>query len=290
MTNVTIVAPSSPIEITQQEKETILNWFSAHGFQAQFAPHCFEQNRYLAGTDINRAEDINKAFADNQTDVIIALRGGYGSPRILDKLDYKMIRQHKKPFIGFSDLTALQMALYHQVQLPSYTGFNANFILKPMGSEMEKTLLKALRGEPLTVTGLKHIIPGTAYAPVLGGTLTLLCGLLGTSYMPNLTDTILVVEDVHEEPYRIDRMLNQLRLAGSLSQLAGVIIADCSDCTAKDSADGTVIDVFNDYFGNKKIPVVTHFPYGHTQDHIVFPLGCNARLDANKGTLIFDTI
>ncbi len=290
MTIVTIVAPASPIDMTQQEKETVLNWFALHGFQAQFAPHCFEQIRYLAGTDNQRAEDINHAFADNQTDIIIALRGGYGSPRILDKLDYKMIRQHKKPFIGFSDLTALQMALYHQAQLPSYTGFNANFILKPMGTNMEKTLLQALNHEPLTITGLKNIVPGTAYAPVLGGTLTLLCGLLGTSYMPNLTDTILVVEDVHEEPYRIDRMLNQLRLAGSLSQLAGVIIADCSDCTAKDSADGTVIDVFNDYFGNKKIPVVTHFPYGHTPNHVVFPLGGKARLDANKGTLIFDSL
>ncbi len=290
MKHITIVAPASPLDATLADKEKIITWFQTNGFEARFAPHCFEQDRFLAGNDKNRAQDLNEAFADDETDIIVALRGGYGSPRILDKLDYKMIRKHKKPFFGFSDLTALQMALYHQCELISYTGFNANFILKPIKSQMKTTLLQALRQDPLSVTDLEEIVPGTAYAPVLGGTLTMLVGLLGTSYMPDLTNTILVVEDVHEEPYRIDRMLNQLRLAGSLSQLAGIVLADCADCIAKDKADGTVQEVFYDYFGNKKIPVVTHFPYGHTPDHIIFPLGQKAHLDANKGTLIFDDI
>lgn len=288
MKRVTLVAPASPLQATESEKAKILDWFTAHGFEARFAPHCFDEDRYLAGSDADRAADVNEAFADAQTDIIVALRGGYGCPRILDRLDYKMIRKNKKPFFGFSDLTALQSALYRQCELVSYTGFNANFILKPMGPLMEKTLLQALQQKPLTVSDLAEIVPGTAYAPVLGGTLTLLCGLLGTSYMPDLTNTILVVEDVHEEPYRIDRMLNQLRLAGALSQLAGIVLADCADCVAKDPNDGTVREVLQDYFGNKKIPVVTHFPYGHTPDHFVFPLGQKAHLDANKGTLIFD--
>ncbi len=288
MKQITLVAPASPINLSESEKENIINWFNANGFQARFAPHCFEQDRFLAGSDKDRAEDLNNAFADEETDIIIALRGGYGSPRVLDKLDYKMIRKNKKPFFGFSDLTALQMALYHRCELITYTGFNANFILNPIQNRMEKTLLQALNQQPLSLSGLKELIPGTAYARVLGGTLTMLTGLLGTSYMPDLTDCILVIEDVHEEPYRIDRMLNQLRLAGALSQLSGVILADCADCVAKDKADGTVHEVLHDYFGNKKIPVVTHFPYGHTPDHIVFPLGQKARLDANKGTLVFD--
>lgn len=290
MKRIMIVAPASPLDATSIEKEKILSWFQDNGFEAHFAPHCFEQDRFLAGSDDNRVQDLNNAFSDDNIDIIIALRGGYGSPRLLDKLDYKMIRKHKKPFFGFSDLTALQMALYHQCELISYTGFNANFILKPMKSLMKTTLLQALKQESLTVSGLVEIVPGTAYAPVLGGTLTLLTGLLGTPYMPSLINKILVIEDVHEEPYRIDRMLNQLRLSGALSQLAGVVLADCADCVAKDKADGTVKQVFQDYFGNKKIPVVTHFPYGHTPDHLVFPLGQNAHLDANEGTLIFDAV
>ncbi len=289
MKRVTIVAPASPIEMNETDKEQIINWFQTHGFMARFAPHCFEQDRFLAGIDSHRVQDVNEAFADEETDIIVALRGGYGSPRILDKVDYKMIRKHKKPFFGFSDLTALQLALYHQCELSSYSGFNANFLLKPMGPQMETTLLQALKNEPIIVSGLEGIIPGVAYAPVVGGTLTLLTGLLGTSYMPDLRNTILVVEEVHEEPYRIDRLLNQLRLAGTLSQLSGVVLSSCADCVAKDKADGTVQEVFTDYFGNKKIPVVTGFPYGHIPDHIVFPIGKKAHLDANKGTLIFDS-
>ncbi len=288
MKRITIVAPASPIEMSEADKTHIINWFQSHGFLARFAPHCFEQERFLAGSDIHRAQDVNEAFADDETDIVVALRGGYGSPRILDKIDYKMIRKHKKPFFGFSDLTALQLALYRQCELSSYTGFNANFLLKPLGSQMETTLLQALNNEPLTVTGLDGVVAGTAYAPVVGGTLTLLSGLLGTSYMPDLRDTILVVEEVHEEPYRIDRLLNQLRLAGALSQLSGVVLSSCADCLAKDKADGTVQEVFADYFGNKKIPVVTAFPYGHIPDHIIFPLGRKGRLDANRGTLVFD--
>ncbi len=288
MKNITIVAPASPIEMDLAEKEQLITWFAENGFIARFAPHCFDTDRFLAGADDDRAQDVNDAFADPQTDIVVALRGGYGSPRILDKLNYKIIRKNKKPFFGFSDLTALQLALYSQCQMSSYTGFNANFLLKPMGKQMETTLLKALNNEPLTVTGLEEIVAGTAYAPVIGGTLTLLAGLLGTSYMPDLRDTILVVEEVHEEPYRIDRLLNQLRLSGALSQLSGVVLSSCADCVAKDKADGTVQEVFADYFGSKKIPVVTNFPYGHIPDHIVFPLGRKARLDANNGTLTFD--
>ncbi len=288
MKHVTIVAPASPIKMSEAEKEQIINWFYAHGYIARFAPHCFDQNRFLAGEDIDRAEDVNEAFADEETDIIVALRGGYGSPRILDKIDYKMIRKHKKPFFGFSDITALQLALYHQCEMISYTGFNANFLLKPLGNQMETTLLRALNHETMIVSGLEEIVPGTAYAPVVGGTLTLLAGLLGTPYMPDLRDTILVVEEVHEEPYRIDRLLNQLRLSGALSQLSGVVLSSCADCLAKDKDDGAVQDVFYDYFGSKKIPVVTGFPYGHIPDHIVFPIGRKARLDANEGTLTFD--
>lgn len=287
MTQITIVAPASPCPVS--EKEAIASYFESEGYTVQFAPHAFDSTRFLAGSDAERAQDVNDAFADDKTDIIIALRGGYGSPRILDKLDYKTIARTRKPFFGFSDLTALQLALWHKCQLISYTGFNANFVSRlKKGVRLKETLTMALNRQPLTVKGLSALVPGTAHAPVVGGTLTMLCSLVGTPYMPNLNGVILVLEDVHEEPYRLDRMLNQLRLAGALSQLEGVVLAGCEDCIAKDEADGTATQVMQEYFGHKKIPVVTRFPYGHTPDHVVFPIGQTARLDANAGTLVFD--
>lgn len=286
MSRIMIVGPASPTP--ENDKDKIIAYFEDLGHTVQFAPHCFDCDRFLAGSDIHRAEDINNAFSDDNVDIIMALRGGYGSPRLLDKLDYKTISKNKKPFFGFSDITAMQLALWHQAQLVSFSGFNANFAARPIGPLMQDTLQKALNKKPISIKGLKCVVPGTAYAPVVGGTLTMLCGLLGTPYMPSLKETILVIEDVHEEPYRIDRMLNQLRLAGALSQLQGIVLAGCEDCIAKDKADGDVMTVFMDYFEHKKIPVVTQFPYGHTPDHIVFPIGQPARLDANQGTLVFD--
>lgn len=291
MKQITIVAPSSPLQgdIEAAQKD-ITGFFEAEGYSIKFAPHCFDTERFLAGTDTNRANDINEAFADPHTDIIMALRGGYGSPRLLDKLDYKLISQFHKPFFGFSDLTAVQLALWHKCQLISYTGFNASFALTPQKGRLKESLFAALEEKPLSVKNLKALVPGTAYAPVIGGTLTLLCGLAGTSYMPNLNGVILVLEEVHEEPYRLDRMLNQLRLAGVLSQLEGVVLAGCEDCQPKDPADGTAQQVMQEYFGHKKIPVVVNFPYGHTPDHVVFPIGQTARLDANAGTLTFDSL
>lgn len=287
MKQITIVAPASPC--SESEKQSIIDYFQAEGFSVKFAPHAFDSTRFLAGTDENRAQDINDAFADDKTDIIMALRGGYGSPRILDKLDYKTIARTRKPFFGFSDITAMQLALWHKCQLTSYTGFNANFVSRlKKGGRLKETLHMAFDRKPLTVKNLSALVPGMAHAPVVGGTLTMLCGLVGTPYMPNLNGVILVLEDVHEEPYRLDRMLNQLRLAGALSQLEGVVLAGCEDCLAKNPEDGSATEVMREYFGHKKIPVVINFPYGHTEDHIVFPIGQTAKLDANAGTLVFD--
>lgn len=283
---ITIVAPGSPAPI--EKKQEITDFLSNLGYSVQFSKYAFENERFLAGSDTQRAFDLNQALTDDTTDIVIALRGGYGSPRILDKLDYKNIGRLKKPFFGFSDMTSLQLAFYKQCGLISFTGFNADCATREMGKTLVETLKACLNKEPLTIENLETITPGVARGPVIGGTLTMLVGLMGTPYMPSLQETILVLEDVHESPYRIDRMLNQLRLGGYLKQLQGVILAQCADCIAKDPADGTIMDVFMDYFGERKIPVVGNFPYGHTPDHIVFPLGQTAVLDANAGTLSFD--
>ncbi|MBO7244196.1 MAG: LD-carboxypeptidase [Alphaproteobacteria bacterium] len=283
---VTIVAPASPVSLS--EKKVIESFFKKEGFDVRFMPHTFEQERYLAGTDENRAADLNKALTDSQTDIVIALRGGYGSPRILDMLDYKAIKKANKKLFGFSDITALQLALYKKTGLVSYSGFNADCAIKGVDPLLKETFFKAVNDERLVVDNLKPVVKGVAKGKVLGGTLTMLVSLMGTPYMPSLNGALLVVEEVHESPYRIDRMLNQLRLGGHLNRLAGVILSECADCVAKDKQDGTVEEVFNSFFNQLGIPVVSEFPYGHIPKRIVFPIGKKATLNATEGKLIFE--
>ncbi len=283
----TIVAPASPAP--KEQKKAIEKFFNQEGFQVRFAPHVFDAERYLAGNDEARAGDLNTALTDKETDIVVALRGGYGSPRLLDKLDYKAIKKANKPFFGFSDNTALQLALFKKCKMITYTGFNADCAFRGVGPLLLETFRGAVEKKRITLQNLTPVVLGQAQGVVLGGTLTMLVGLMGTPFMPKLDGALLVVEEVHESPYRIDRMLNQLRLGGYLNKLAGVILSTCADCTAKDKADGDVTTVFNDFFGKLGIPVVTDFPYGHTPDRIVFPIGQTATLDATKGTLIFDS-
>lgn len=282
----TIVAPASPAEKSQ--KKAIESFFKKEGFSVRFMPHVFNQERYLAGNDEERAEDLNKALTDKETDIVVALRGGYGSPRILDMLDYKAIKKAKKKLFGFSDITALQLAIYKKTGLVSYSGFNADCAVKGVGPLLKETFLSAVNDERLIVQDLKPIVKGVAKGKVLGGTLTMLVSLMGTKYMPSLKGALLVVEEVHESPYRIDRMLNQLRLGGHLDGLAGVILAECADCVAKDKADGDVKTVFAGFFNHLGIPVVGNFPYGHIPERIVFPIGKTAVLNADEGTLTFE--
>lgn len=286
MVCVTIVAPASPAE--REKKGKIEKFFNEQGFKIKFGQSSFECERYLAGSDRKRAQDLNIALTDEETDIVIALRGGYGSPRILDLLDYEKIKKSKKILYGFSDITALQLALYKKCKMASFSGFNADCVTKNMGDLLKTTFMASLKKEQLIVENLTPLSKGRCRGIVLGGTLTMLVSLMGTPYMPKLDKCILVIEEVREQPYRIDRMLNQLRLGGYLDKLAGVVIADCKDCVSKDKNDGELETVFNEYFLGKNIPVVTNFPYGHGEDRIVFPIGKKATLDADNGSIIFD--
>lgn len=283
---VTIVAPASPAP--KSSKKAIESFFKKEGFSVRFMPHVFEEERYLAGTDEMRAADLNQALTDKEGEVVISLRGGYGSPRILDMLDYKKIKKSHKKLFGFSDITALQLALYKKTGLVSYSGFNADCAVKGVSPLLKKSFLNAMNEKPLIVENLTTVVGGVAKGVVLGGTLTMLTSLVGTKYMPSLKGAILVVEEVHESPYRVDRMLTQLRLSGHLDQLAGVVLATCADCTPKDAADGDLETVFNSFFNHLGIPVVSGFQYGHVPERLVFPIGKKAILNADKGILEFE--
>lgn len=288
MKTIGIINPSSPSN-TPIDQKLITNWFKEKKLNAVWGENALQTCRFLAGTDEQRLADIHQFFADTHIDMIVALKGGYGSGRLLDKLDYAMITKNKKPFIGFSDTTALQLALWEKSKLPSVSGLSPRRDVTSSGVDglINQTFDAYLSQKPMSIaltpiTPTNKIITGT----LIGGTLSLIDELIGTPYCPHFKDSILFIEDVQEEPYKIDRMLTHLRLAGVFDEVNAIIWGDFYQCLSSDKNDGTLQDVLNDI--HQKIPHVVMYqglPYGHSNSRILLPIGTSATLD--KETLSF---
>lgn len=259
---------SSSSAVSQKPVQIGASAFEKLGFEIVFSPHCFDQNRFLAGTDEQRIADLHAFFADDSIDCILEAGGGYGSSRLLDGLDYDFIKRHKKPLIGLSDSTALQNALVAKAGLICPTGF----LLKKRFADYEipQTLLDFFAGGDLSyeLNGA-----GEASGRLIGGCLSLVTALLGTPYMPDAAGAVLVIEDVGEEPYAIDRMLQHLASAGVFKAVSTVVFGRFVDCLAKDSADGTIQDVLDEWEKRIEKPVFTNLNYGHQAYSAVVPLG-----------------
>ena len=285
MKKIALIAPSSPApELTPDSLAFIQNRFADIGYRIHLESHALDSIRYLAGSDRDRADDIMRAFTDPEIDVVMTVRGGYGSPRLLDRLDYDLIRQNEKPFWTISDGTALQTALLTRAGISGYSGMQALFLLNPKNDTLFQTAGAALQGNLPDIPIQQTQVPGFVTGTAVGGNLTVFEGLLGTPYFPDMTDKILVLEDINEQPYRIDRMLTHLRLSGALDAVAGIVLGDFSACLSKDPADGTVEDVFDDLFHDFSKPVV-HIHYGHRNRKTVFPIGKSVLIDTEQGLI-----
>ena len=268
-------------------------FFENKGIRLIYSEHLWEKNRFLCGTDEQRASDIMSLFCNDDVDALMAFRGGCGSGRVLDLLDYDLIKKHKKTVIGFSDTTALQLALWAKTGIPCLSGFLPKFdVLKAdkVNPLVEKSLDLALAGESLSASvtpmnGACKNIEGT----LLCGTLVLIEQLLGTPYCPDFKDTILVIEDVTEEPYSIDVMLTHLRLAGVFEQVKGVIFGNFNKCISTDKNDGTLEEVLSDFAAHyNNLPCWQGLPYGHVPTHIILPIGSRAEIKDNTLCLSYD--
>jgi len=283
---IALVAPSSPApELTPASLEKLHALFAQRGCQIHVGSHALDEDRYLAGRDEDRAADVMRAFVDDSVDAVMTVRGGYGSPRILDKLDYAFLSQHRKPFFTFSDGTALQTALYTRAGITGYSGAQATFWLQNRHETVCESFWQVVSGKGVWATGLKIVQSGLAQGVAIGGNLVVLTSLIGTPYFPDMAGKILVLEEVNEDPYKVDRMLAQLRLAGVFSQIGGLVLGDFSTCVAKQAKDGTIEEVLNDYTVGLRIPVVSGLKYGHKNGETVIPIGKTVRLNANEGTL-----
>ena len=287
-----IVAPSSWAKDTRLRRG--LKWLEKTGFKVQLFLSPKQKYGYLSGPDGVRAKLFNQAFADPEVDAVVCARGGYGALRMLDKIDFDSIRRNPKIIAGFSDITAIHLALYKKTGLCSFHG--------PMAADFgtaynRQNLLKVLTsktpcGKVPFPNGMrpKFIRPGVAMGPLLGGNLSLIVKLFGTPYQPSFEGAILFLEDVSEYPHRIDGYFAQLRLAGVFEQITGLILADFRDCERPPRAGFTLPlrRIFQDFFGRAPFPVALHFPFGHSKNKFTLPLGVLATLDSKKGSLVLE--
>jgi muramoyltetrapeptide carboxypeptidase len=254
---------------------------------------------YLGGTDEQRAGELNAMIRDPKIRAIVPVRGGYGLTRIIDRIDYEALRRDPKIITGYSDLTALHLAIAKKARVISFHSPLAMYELwkgdKPEFNFEERSFDRAIfadhykPGENGYVVEIPaesrpvKLVGGVARGRLLGGNLSLICATMGTPYAIEPRGAILFLEDVNEAPYRVDRMLSHLRLAGVLDAVAGVVVGSF---TSKEPGDAKELDrVLREYFGTMKVPVIMHFPVGHSPQNATLPEGGLVELDADNGVL-----
>ena len=283
---VALVAPASAV--SEAEIGRARHWVTSMGLVPQFGANAEAQYGYLAGTDAQRAADLNAAFGDETIRAIFAIRGGYGAARILPLLDWQAIRANPKLFIGYSDNTALHLAIAREAGFATLHAPNAASPWNEAAS-WESLWRLAFTGEmPVFDLAADRVLrSGRGEGRLLGGNLTILSTLMGTDRLPELEGAVLFLEDVNEEPYRIDRMLQQLRLAGVLDHAAGVIFGRCRACDIDDPEGGsfTLDDVLDQHLGTLSCPVVTGANIGHIRGQLCLPHGARVAFDAGDGSL-----
>lgn len=289
-----IVAPASPVD--EGEVMKAAKGLVEMGFNIKLGHSCFEKyGGYLAGTPKLRASDIHAMFSDQDIDAIICLRGGYGSPQILDLLDYQLIAANPKLFVGYSDITALHIAFNQKAGLATIHGPMATRIAS-LDAFTKAYLFRALMvDEPLghianpKCEPIHCLVGGRAKGKIVGGNLSLISATLGTPYEIDTRGKILFLEDVGEESYAIDRMLTQLALAGKFNDAVGIVLGTWKDCQSKVRLDSfTVEDLFEHIIAPFRKPTIYHVQFGHGKYNMTLPLGVEASLDATNGTLLIE--
>jgi len=291
-----LVAPASPL-LSFRDIARAAQALSGLGFKVAEGSHIRSRYGFLAGEDIQRAEDLESMFADKNISGIFALRGGYGSARLLELLDWELIAANPKVLLGHSDLTALLGAVYQRTGMVTFWGPLAGYDLGRTSSPFKLKWLKKVVCEkrpglrlPRGPAGRRWWIINRgdpAQGRLVGGNLSLLCSLIGTPFELDTRGALLFLEDVDEEPYRIDRMLGQLAMAGKLSQASGIVVGKCVNCEplGRMRHSFRLQHVLQDRLGGLGIPVVYGAALGHETDKITLPIGVRASLDTDNPSL-----
>lgn len=270
-------------------------WLKGMGLVPKFGPHAGDRHGYLAGTDAARAADLNAAYADPQVKAVFATRGGWGAARILPLLDWDVIRANPKLLIGYSDVTALHLAFAVRAGYATIHGGNATsgWYLQSWESLWrlafggEAAVLGGGEAEAQSGRAGRTITGGRARGRLLGGNFTILSTLMGTPWVPDMNGAVLFLEDVNEAEYRVDRMFQQLRLAGVLDRLSGVIFGQCTRCASTEADYGgfTVDQVVDQYLAPLGVPAFTGANVGHVANQLSLPSGAEVEIDADARTI-----
>ncbi|MBF6030620.1 LD-carboxypeptidase [Pseudomonas sp. P115] len=286
---IALIAPAGPAAL---DVEKAGQWMRARGYDLRIFTGVYERDGYLAGSDEVRLRDLHAAFANPEIDAIFCLRGGYGTPRLLDRLDFDLLRANPKPFVGYSDITALHLAISRYAGFVTFHGpmLNAD-LLGDKQQPTEYSLLSMLRGDLRAGSVLAHpvayplttLAPGIACGRLLGGNLSMIAAVMGTRFEIDAEGIILLIEDVNEPIYRIDRLLTHLHLAGKLVQIAGVLVGDVA------GVDKAALEhLLKQTFEPLCIPVLAGWRSGHCDPNLTLPMGALVRLDAGEQQLVLE--
>ncbi len=279
-------APAGPIR-DQEQFAAGVRLLKEMGFAVKFDRDIFRRDGYLAGDDARRAAEFNAMWADREVKAMLAVRGGYGSLRMVDGVDMELVRRHPKIIAGFSDITVLLCAIRRATGLVTFHGPTVSTLAAGSRESVEAlfaTLAAPRPPEPLRAPRLEILAGGSARGRLLGGNLTNLVHLLGTPHELDWQGAIVFLEDVGEAPYRVDRLLTHLKAAGRLNGLAGLLLGSFTDCGATESIWQRVLEIVGD-----AIPVWANLPVGHGPDNHTLPLGVTVEMDGATGTLRFAT-
>jgi muramoyltetrapeptide carboxypeptidase len=297
-----VAAPASPYDARSEVLRGV-EWWESQGYRVKLAPNVYARDDYVAGSADTRAADLNGLFADPEVDVVQALQGGYGSAQTIPHLDFDAIAANPKPLVGFSDITALHVAIHRRTGLPTVYGNGLVGVGDPETSEFTRErLLGVLRGDaPAEVPPspddpyVRAITAGKITAELRGGCLWLVLQTMGTAWEIDLDGAIFFFEDYKAPPYYVDGMLTQLRLAGKLDNVVGVVVGEMQECDWGDARpvsdwarSRSLEDVLEEHLEPLGVPVLYRLPLGHGKHLASIPLGVRYTLDADRRTLTLE--
>lgn len=282
---VALISPSGPVRNADDIAIAERNAADV-GWIPLAAQHAGKRSAYFAGTDAERVADVNAALRDDSIDALWCIRGGYGAMRLLDDIDYTAFGNNPKALIGYSDITALHAAIAVHCEVVSFHGPTAR---GKHSSFSRDSFLRAIVHQSDSCgswSGARTIRPGSVTGRMAGGNLSLVASLVGTAYQIDMTDAILVIEDINEAVYRVDRMMHQLLMSGSLDNCAAIAAGDFTlPADDNDAADRSVDEVFFEIGERLGIPCIAGLPFGHIEDQWTVPLGAQAMLDTAAKSL-----
>jgi muramoyltetrapeptide carboxypeptidase len=284
-----VIAPASPMKI--KALKAGVSYLQKLGYKVIVGKSVFKKRGYFAGSDKDRLNDINYMIENSEVKAIICARGGWGTLRILDKINYEILKQNPKIISGYSDITSLQIAIYTKSNILTFSGAMVASDMSDFDPFTEKVFWNIVTEVHDNIIlknpnnkKLKAIKPGVAEGELIGGCLSLVVSILGTPFQPDFKGKILFLEDIGEPPYKIDRMLTQLKRAGVLQSVSGIVFGEFVDCKPKEKSKSLTLEqVIQDTVRDLNIPVFKGLVYGHINKRVTMPIGARARVDSRKG-------